>query len=137
MLNQVSCTFNVTTEFQSLCFAQFSLRLLARLFIGLMVHPSTLFTGFTGRWSCAITIQASTAVEIVFKLFARTVLPLETFLQLFFFQRFRTENCETVWDFLPFGSRSVVVLITIFYHGFPRAYLHKDISRKRKINSSD
>ena len=47
----------------------------------LMVHPSTLFAEFTGRWSCATTIQASTAVEIVFKWTARTVLPLEPFLQ--------------------------------------------------------
>ena len=48
-----------------------------------MVHPSTLFAEFTGRWSCAIASQASTAVEIVFKWTARTVLPLEPFLQSF------------------------------------------------------
>ena len=48
-----------------------------------MVHPSTLIAEFTGRWSCAITIQASTAVEIVFKWTARTVFPLEPFLIYF------------------------------------------------------
>ena len=53
-----------------------------------MVHPSTLFVGFTGRWSCAITIQASTAVEIVFKWTASSVLPLEPFLQSFPFSVF-------------------------------------------------
>ena len=47
-----------------------------------MVHPSALFAEFTGRRSCAITIQASTAVEIVFK-WTRTVLPLEPSLQSF------------------------------------------------------
>ena len=39
----------------------------AWLFISQTVHSSTLFTEFTGRRSCAITIQASTLVEIVFK----------------------------------------------------------------------
>ena len=51
-----------------------------------MVHPSTLFAEFTGRWSCAITIQASTAVEIVFKWTASSVLPLEPFFQSFPFR---------------------------------------------------
>ena len=37
---------------------------------------------------CVVTIQASTAVEIVFKWTASSVLPLEPFLQLFSFQRF-------------------------------------------------
>ena len=83
ILNQVSYIFNVATEFESLCFAQFSLRLLARLFTNLVVHPSTLFTEFTGRWSCASTILASTAVEIVFKWTANSVLPLEPFLLSF------------------------------------------------------
>ena len=70
MLNQLSCIFNVA--FVS-----------AWLFISLMVHPCTLLVELTGRWSCAITIQASTAVEIVFKWTARTVLPREPFLQSF------------------------------------------------------
>ena len=48
-----------------------------------MVHPNTLFAEFTRRWSCAITIQASTAVEIVFKWTASCVLPLKPFLQSF------------------------------------------------------
>ena len=61
ILNQLSCTFKVATEFQSL-FAS------AWQFISLMVHPSTLIAEFTRRWSCAITIQASTAVEIVFQM---------------------------------------------------------------------
>ena len=62
-------------------FSHFSL--LARLLINLMVHPSTLFAEFTRRWSCATTIQASTAVEIVFKWTASSVLPLEPFFQLY------------------------------------------------------
>ena len=70
-------------NFSHSALAQFSLRLLARLFTNLMVHQRTLFSEFTGRWSCAITIQASTAVEIVFKWTAGSVLPLEPFLQSF------------------------------------------------------
>ena len=62
--NQLSCIFNVAS-------------------ISLMVHPSTLFAEFTGRWSCAVTIQASTAVEIVSKWTASSVLPLEPLLQSF------------------------------------------------------
>ena len=69
----------------------------ARLFTNLMVHPNTLFYRIHKKMDfCAITIQASTAVEIVFKWTASSVLPLEPFLQLFFCQRFRTET----WDFL-------------------------------------
>ena len=56
---------------------------MARLFTNLMVHPNTLFTEFTGRWSCAITIQASTTVEIALGWTASSVLPLEPFLQSF------------------------------------------------------
>ena len=48
-----------------------------------MVHPSTIFAEFTVRWSFSITIQASTAYEIVSKCTARTVLHLKPFLQFF------------------------------------------------------
>ena len=70
ILNQLSWIFKRCHWFLSL-FAS------AWLFISLMVHPSTLFWW---RWNCAITIQASTEVEIVFN-GLRTVLPLEPFLQ--------------------------------------------------------
>ena len=156
ILNQLSCIFNVATEFSSLCFAQFALRLLARLFTSLMVHPSTLFAEFTRRWSCAITIQASTAVEIVFKWTARTVLPLQPFLQSFPFsvslkpetswlfyslntllleerQNSSRWSHQAVWDFSHFGSRLVVVSITTFCYGFTRTCLHRNFSRNREI----
>ena len=101
--NLLSRIFNVATEFLSLCFADFSLFASAWLFISLMVHPSTLFAEFTRRWSCAITIQVSTAVEIVLKWTASSVLPLEPFLQSFSFQRFAEP--QTSWLFNSSNAR--------------------------------
>ena len=42
---------------------------------------------------------------------------------------------RTCLGFQPFGSRSVVVSITIFYHGSLRACLPRNISRNREIKS--
>ena len=50
-------------------------------------------------------------------------------------KKFRTENWETVWDLSHFGSRSVVVLITIFYYGSHRTCLHRNISRNSERQS--
>ena len=60
-------------------FSHFSLRLdCSSVWWCIQAH---FFAEFTGRWRCATT--ASTAVEIVFKWIARTVLPLEPSLQSF------------------------------------------------------
>ena len=73
-------------------------------------------------------------LRIFFTWTARTVLPLKPFLQLFSFSVLELK-IEKLFGI--FGSRSVVVSITIFYHKFLHAYLHRNISRDREINSSD
>ena len=98
-----------------------------------MVHQSTLSTEFTGRWNCAITIQANTAVEIVFKKTASSVLPLEPFLQSFDLEMKIEKLFGIVACWLKIGCR----LDHHFDHKSLHAYLHRNIFRNGEIHSFD
>ena len=78
ILNQLSCIFNVVTEFLTL-FAS------AWLFINLMVHPSTLFFLSNSQEDGVVQwpFRAALRLRLFSKLTSSSVLPLEPFLQSF------------------------------------------------------